>query len=137
MKTALMLCVSLTAILSGVVYLSGRSLLKLFITDAVVIEIAMTRMKYTVVFKFVQSVMDIMSGALQGYGYTFVPAIISVIGVCGVRFFWIFAIFPQYKTLVALMIIYPITQGIAAISYTIVALLRSSSISKQSLSWQS
>lgn len=130
MKTALLLCVSITAILSGVVYIFGRELLSIFVDDKTVIAIAMTRMKYTVLFKFVQSVMDIMSGALQGYGYTLVPAFISVIGVCGIRLFWIFAIFPSYKTLGALMVIYPITQGIAAVAYIIVAKFRSEKIEK-------
>lgn len=127
-KTALVMCVSITILLSGIVYISGRSLLKIFVTDEIVISIAMTRMKYTVIFKFVQSVMDIMSGGLQGYGYTLVPALISIFGVCGVRLFWIFAVFPNYKTLGALMVIYPITQGIAAISYIIVAAHRSKRI---------
>lgn len=127
-KTALLLCVSATIVLSGAVYISGRRLLRIFVTDAAVIEIAMTRMKYTVVFKFVQSVMDIMSGGLQGYGYTLVPALISVFGVCGVRLFWIFAVFPNYRTLGSLMVIYPVTQAIAAVSYTIAAWYRSRKI---------
>ena len=124
-KTALWLCVSVTAVLSAVVYISGRGLLKIFVDDAAVIGIAMTRMKYTVIFKFVQSVMDIMSGGLQGYGYTLIPALISVFGVCGVRLFWIFTVFPSYHTLGALMFIYPVTQGIAAVAYMIAFRYRS------------
>lgn len=123
-KTALLLCVSVTLVLSAAVFMSGRRLLRIFVDDAAVIEIAMTRMKYTVVFKFVQSVMDIMSGGLQGYGYTLVPALISVFGVCGTRLLWIFMVFPGYRTLGALMFIYPVTQGIAAVAYTIVFMLR-------------
>lgn len=118
-RTALALCLIVTVILSAAVYLSGRTLLRIFVADAVVIEIAMTRMKYTVVFKFVQSVMDIMSGCLQGYGYTLVPALISIVGVCGVRLFWIYTVFPGFQTLESLMFIYPVTQGIAAIAYTL------------------
>lgn len=130
MKTALALCVSITAVLSGVVYLFGHQLLRIFVDDLIVIEIAMTRMKYTVLFKFVQSVMDIMTGALQGYGYTLVPAFISILGVCGTRLFWLFVVFPHYRTLSAIMIIYPFTQGFAAVAYCILAWYRSKKVKK-------
>lgn len=118
-KVSLFMCVLITIALSTVVFGFGRQLLRIFVTDAAVITIAMTRMKYTVVFKFIQAGMDIMSGSLQGYGYTLVPALISVFGVCGVRLFWICFVFPKYQTLEMLMLIYPITQSIAVLSYVI------------------
>jgi Na+-driven multidrug efflux pump len=80
-------------------------------------------MKYTLLFKPVQAVMDIMSGCLQGYGYTLVPAIVSAFSVCGVRLLWIFTVFPHNRSLETLMMIYPITQGLAAISHTVCYLL--------------
>ncbi|MCI8388637.1 MAG: MATE family efflux transporter [Clostridiales bacterium] len=129
-KTALLLCVSVTVVLSSAVYIFGHRLLRIFVVDAAVIEIAMARMKYTVIFKFVQSIMDIMSGGLQGYGYTLIPALVSVVGVCGVRLFWIFAVFPNYQTLGSLMIIYPVTQAVAAVSYTLLAWCRSQQFKK-------
>jgi len=76
-------------------------------------------MKYTLLFKPVQAVMDIMAGCLQGYGYTLVPAIVSIFTVCGVRLVWIYTVFAQNRTLETLMVIYPITQGMAAISHTV------------------
>ena len=72
-------------------------------------------MKYTVVFKFVQAVMDILIGCMQGYGFTLVPALISIFGVCGTRLVWLYAVFPHYRTLAAIMFIYPLTQAIACL----------------------
>lgn len=37
------------------------------------------------------------------------------IGVCGVRFFWIFAVFPQYKTFTTIMMAYPISLATTAV----------------------
>ncbi len=117
--TALVLCNLVSVVLSITAFAFGGSLLKLFVTDAAVITLALSRMKYTLLFKPVQAVMDIMSGCLQGYGYTLVPAIASLFSVCGVRLLWIFLIFPQNRTIDTLMMIYPITQGLAAISHTV------------------
>ena len=121
--TALGLCNIVSIILSLIVFAFGGSLLKIFVSDAVVIALGLTRMKYTLLFKPVQAVMDIMSGCLQGYGYTLVPAIVSAFSVCGVRLLWIFTVFPHNRSLETLMVIYPITQGLAAISHTVCYLL--------------
>ena len=112
------LCNALTVSLSLSAFFAGRQLLGIFGVSALVIEIAMTRMQYTMLFKFIQCVMDIMAGCLQGYGYTFVPAICTIVGVCGVRLLWIYTVFPQNQSLATLMFIYPVTQGIAAICHT-------------------
>ena len=115
MKTALISCVLISVTLSAFVMLFSNSLLSLFVSDTEVIEIAISRMQYTVVFKFVQAIMDIMVGVLQGFGYTLVPALISIFGVCGVRLAWIFAVFPLFNTPASIMFIYPITQAFASI----------------------
>ncbi len=112
------LCNALTVSLSLAAFFAGRQLLGIFGVSALVIEIAMTRMQFTMLFKFIQCVMDIMAGCLQGYGYTFVPAICTIIGVCGVRLLWIYTVFPGSQSLATLMFIYPVTQGIAALCHT-------------------
>lgn len=61
--------------------------------------------------------MDILVGCLQGYGFTFVPALISIFGVCGVRLVWIFTYFQANATLESLMVIYPITWVLASVSH--------------------
>ena len=115
LRTSLCSGVTIAVVLSAVVMLFATPLLRLFVSDSAVIEIAISRMKYTVVFKFVQVIMDITVGALQGYGYTLVPALVSIFGVCGVRLFWIYTVFPMFNTLSSIMFIYPITQGIASV----------------------
>ena len=117
--TALVLCNTVTVTLSFLAFGMSNSLLRIFVTDAAVIALARTRMIYTLLFKPVQAVMDIMSGCLQGYGYTLVPAVISAFTVCGVRLLWVYTVFAHNRTLETLMFIYPITQGMAALSHTI------------------
>lgn len=111
------LCVVVTFLASLAVYAAGGTLLKIFIDDPTQIDIALTRMKFTLLFKCIQSVMDILVGCLQGYGFTFVPALISIFGVCGVRLVWIFTYFKAHASLENLMVIYPITWVIASLSH--------------------
>ena len=113
--TALGVCIAITFVLSIGVYLLSSTILKIFTTDEVVISFARQRMRYTLLFKCVQSVMDIMVGVLQGYGKTFIPASISLIGVCGFRLVWIFTLFNLNPSVDSLFIIYPITWAIASI----------------------
>lgn len=118
-RIALAESVLLTVILSIFIFTFGSTFLKIFTRSSVVIVLALSRMKYTLLFKFIQCVMDIMAGTLQGYGYTVVPAFVSVFGVCGIRLMWIFLVFPHYKTLDSIMFIYPVTQAIASIGHTL------------------
>ena len=38
------------------------------------------------------------TGALRGLGASVVPMIISILGICGLRIFWIYTIFQIYHT---------------------------------------
>ena len=117
-RIAMGLCVSISTVLSAAAYLAGPALLGIFVADAAVIALAMIRMKYTLLFKPIQAMMDIMVGCLQGYGYTFVPALISIFGVCGLRLLWLYTLFAAAPSLDRLMLVYPITQGIAVLLHS-------------------
>lgn len=132
--SALILCNIATVSLSFVCFGFAKPLLRIFVTDSTVIALAIVRMKYTLLFKPVQAVMDIMSGCLQGYEFTLVPAIISAFTVCGIRLLWVYTVFDRSRTLETLMVIYPITQGIAAVSHSICYLLLVRKIKKVGVS---
>ena len=53
--------------------------------------------------------MDVTTGALRGIGASFVPMMISILGVCGLRIVWIYTIFAWKHTLPALYVSYPIS----------------------------
>ena len=56
-----------------------------------------------------------MVGVLRGLGYSTIPMIVSIIGVCGFRIAWIYLVFRQYTNFVdyndlhLLYISYPIS----------------------------
>ncbi len=99
-------------IAGGAVYLFGRPLLSIYITDSPeAITYGITRMAYIALPYFLCGLMDVTTGALRGLGCSFVPMVITVIGACGLRIAWIYTIFqiPQYHTLSCLYSSYPIS----------------------------
>ncbi len=66
---------------------------------------------------------EVMSGYLRGFGISLVPALLTVVGVVGVRITWIGYVFPLHRTFEAIMIVYPISLAATAMLIG-VALLR-------------
>lgn len=106
----------------AIVYLFGDKLIALINEDSEVIKYGYVRAKIVFsayVFSFMY---DVMSGYLRGFGISFLPSLLTILGVCGVRFMWVAFIFPQYATFDSLMLVYPWSLGITA-AFIFVALL--------------
>ena len=60
---------------------------------------------------FLCGIQEVMAGALRGLGFSLLPMITSLIGVCGMRVLWILFIFPlePFNTIGGLMLCYPVT----------------------------
>ena len=93
-------CVTVVGISFGFAAWSfGRQLLGIYITDSQqAIEYGMVRLGYICLPYFLCGLMDVSTGALRGLGASLIPMIISILGVCGLRIFWIYIIFQVYHT---------------------------------------
>ena len=90
----------------------AEPLLSIYITDSPeAIAYGVVRLGYMALPYFLCGMMNVTTGALRGLGYSLVPMIISVLGVCGLRVAWIYTIFqiPQYHTLTSLYLSYPLS----------------------------
>ena len=88
-------------VLGGLVYSVGPALLSVYITDSQeAIGYGMMRLGLICLPYFLCGLMDVSTGALRGLGASFVPMLISVLGVCGIRIGWIYTIFqiPRFHT---------------------------------------
>lgn len=92
----------------------GNKLIYIYTEDAAVARIGVMRMTYVLSFQFLNLCIDVLSGSMRGMGYSFVPAIISVVGVCGVRLGWVYTVFPLKPDFSTLILAYPISWGITA-----------------------
>ena len=106
-------CVCVTGILLGAaMYAMGPVLLSFYITDSQqAISYGLLRLAMICLPYFLCGMMDVSTGALRGLGASFVPMLISILGVCAFRVFWIFTIFqvPRFHTPQCLFLSYPIS----------------------------
>lgn len=95
-------CVAVVGLVLGsLAYSLGPTLLSIYITDSQeAIGYGMVRLAYICLPYFLCGLMDVSTGALRGLGASFVPMVISILGVCGIRIGWIYTIFqvPQFHT---------------------------------------
>ncbi len=97
-----------TAVTIAVVLFFGHSLLALFDATPEVIFVGYTRLVMVFSAYTFSMLYEVMSGYLRGFGISLVPALLTVIGVVGVRITWIAFVFPAHRTFEAIMIVYPI-----------------------------
>lgn len=114
-KWCLGLGISMGSILITALMIASGKMVYIFTDDPVVAQIAIVRMTYILPFIMVNSASDILSGSMRGVGYSMVPALITIAGVCGVRLIWIYTVFVRVKTFEILMMIYPVSWIITAV----------------------
>ncbi len=127
-RKVLLLCIIEDAIATAsaiaLVLFFGKGLLAIFNNDPQVINIGYTRLM-TVFFAYTFSMLyENMSGYLRGFGISLLPAILTVIGVCGVRLMWIFTVFPAHRTFRAIMLVYPVSLATTAVLIFIALIIR-------------
>ena len=66
---------------------------------------------------------EIMSGYLRGFGVSLVPAVLTMIGVCGIRIAWIELVFPKNHNFETIMMVYPISLAATALLIFIALLI--------------
>ena len=108
-----LICVAVVGLVLGsLAYCFGPALLSLYITDSQeAIAYGMLRLSVICLTYCLCGIMDVSTGALRGLGESFIPMLISVLGVCGLRICWIYTIFqiPRFHTPLCLFISYPIS----------------------------
>lgn len=118
-RRTLLLCLledCVVSIFSIIVILSsGRFLLSLFNSDPQVIELGYTRLVLIFIAYLFSMLYEVMSGYLRGFGISTVPAILTILGVCGVRIAWVYAVFPKDRTFHTIMMAYPASLATTAV----------------------
>lgn len=122
--------VALIGFIGGqIINLFGRPLASLYIdandpNKEAVMAAALELMQFMLSCYFLCGIMDTLSGALRGLGYSMIPMIVSIGAICVLRAIWVFFVFPteQFHSLIGIYTIYPIswTLGLAAL---VIALL--------------
>lgn len=123
LKYCLILCFSFTFVVAGLILAFNHPLLSLFNSDEAVISQGLVRLEFiffAYIFSFAQ---EVFTGYLRGFGISMVPAVSTVLGVCGTRIIWIIFVFPHRQLFSTIMAVYPISLGLTALFMIIFALV--------------
>ena len=107
----------------ALILLGGRFLLSLFNRDPQVIAIGYERLVVIFTAYIFSMLYEVMSGYLRGFGISLVPAILTTIGVCGIRIGWVYMAFPKSPTFHTLLMAYPLSLSVTAVLILITLLI--------------
>ena len=101
----------------------GREILSLFNSDPNIVSIGYIRVCSIFPAYAFSMFYENMSGYLRGFGISLTPALITMICVCGIRFYWVFCVFPHFRNFANIMMVYPISLGTTAFFMVVAVLL--------------
>lgn len=130
-------CLILTTVIGVVMGLVGSAygeeIVGLFSDDADVIVIGAERMIQIMPFYCFCSLMDVAASQIRGMGKSFEPMIVSLLGACGIRLFWIYFILPINKTLTFLYWAYPVSWAVTFFAQFVMYFILKSKMKRQGL----
>ena len=108
-----------TACVCGVLVLLGIPLLRIFNDDSLVVALGFIRLKYVTGLEVINGIIEVLSGAMRGYGSSLIPALITLFGICGTRVTWVYTVFSWNPDFERLMMVFPISWAITAVIISI------------------
>lgn len=102
-----------------VVYFAGP-LLSIFTSDPGVISLGTIRIDYVISGQVFDMIIEVFSGSMRGYGESLIPAVLSVVGICGSRLGYVWTVFPLHPDFATIMFVYPLSWIVTDIALVIV-----------------
>lgn len=106
------ICYSITL---GAALTFGKTLIGIFNTSPQVMHTGYERLAIITMAYLFSLLYENMSGYLRGFGISVLPAILTTIGICGVRILWIATIFQMDRRLKTIMFAYPVSLSFTAV----------------------
>lgn len=108
---------------SSVVMAVPEFFLEIYTDSPAVIAAGIDRFTYVEKWYFLDGMMDVMSGVLRGMGYSMVPMIVTIFGVCVFRIIWIKTVFKAVPLISNVYITYPISWIMTFVGHVIMFLI--------------
>ena len=112
-------------------YFFGQQLLSIYTNDRHVIQYGIERLSVIAATYCLCGMMDTLVGSLRGVGYSILPMLVSLTGVCVFRVIWIFTVFKSLHTKFSLYVSYPISWTITIIAHMLCFLVVRKRIRKE------
>ena len=108
-RIGFLMTVAASVLLGGILLLFRNQAAALFNDDSQVISSATKLMMYILPFYFIYAFVEIFAGAMRGAGSTFVPMIVTLIGMCLLRVVWVSVIPIYFHDVGAVFLVYPVS----------------------------
>lgn len=118
-RVCMIMAVSVTIVLSTLLYFGGSYIYRLFTSDLMVIEKGMEILRFLVPVLFTYVSIEILSGSLRGMGNALIPMVLTGLGVCALRVVWIFVAVPIWPGLKTVLLSYPLAWAVTSILFII------------------
>ena len=111
-------------VFGNLAYFFGASLAGLYVPgQEEAIAYAVARMGFMLRLQFLNGTMDIGANAIRGLGRSFSPMVVTLVGVCVFRVFWVYTVFPVVHTPESLYISYPISWTLTTVVLAVIFLV--------------
>lgn len=108
---------SVVTIVSTILFVAfARPLASIFSSDPHVLDFAVRRMYILITFEILNMSIEILSGAMRGFGYAIVPTLVAVFGICVSRIIWVFTIAKMIHSYEVLLYCYPVSWLLTSIA---------------------
>lgn len=71
--------------------------------------VGLTRLRIISRFQWLGGLMETACGSIRGLGKALSPTLVTLIGACALRIFWIYFAYARYGTLESLYVVYPVS----------------------------
>ncbi|MBR5252123.1 MAG: MATE family efflux transporter [Oscillospiraceae bacterium] len=115
MTTSMAMAVVSAVGLGFVMWFFGDFFLGFYTAEAVVIETGKIRLLFVALPMALNGILDVFVASLRGMGYSTLPTIMMIVGICGVRLLWIWTVFPMFGTLESVYACFPISWTVSSI----------------------
>ena len=124
LKLCLLEGITIEGLMVTMLLLFGRNMIAIFTQNPELIEIGYTRVLFITTAHLFSLFYDVMSGYMRGFGISLSPALVTMGVICGIRIFWIYVIFEQFRSFTTIMAVYPISLGVNALAILILLLIK-------------
>lgn len=108
---------NVVTIVSTILFVAfARPLASIFSSDPHVLDYAVRRMYILITFEILNMSIEILSGAMRGFGYAIVPTLVAVFGICVSRIIWVFTIAKMIHSYEVLLYCYPVSWLLTSIA---------------------
>ncbi len=118
-------------VMCGLILLFDRQLIGFYNSDPQIIELGMQRLTVMMAMYFACGIMNVIPGVTRGMGYSILPMLCTLIGVCLMRIIWLYTIFVWYRSIFTLFLSYPVTWTLTGIGQVVIFLYARSRIRKR------